>query len=135
MKPRHLESSSIDATLSQFEINETEKLFLMAILKYNSVTSRHIDSVYKNKEKNILAKRERLVDLDNNFYFKQLYPIINKGGEKIVWINCFMADANNLELIPKYILVDIADGENMYFNLYINLTTRKFYGMRINDGG
>jgi len=135
IKPWHLDSSSIDTPLSQKEIKEVEKLFFKAVSKYNFETSRNIDSIFKDKNENKVVKRERLVDLKNNFYFKQLFPVINKNGEKIVWINCFSADLNNLENTPKYILVDIADGENMYFNLYINLTTNKFYGMRINAGG
>ena len=64
-----------------------------------------------------------------NRYKRQYMPIINKYGEKEVWVNCFCEHWNwDLKTRP----VEVRDGGNCFFNLKINLSKNIYYNLMIN---
>jgi hypothetical protein len=62
-------------------------------------------------------------------YKRQYVIVINKKGEKEVWIN-FLCDVENINW--KEDLVDVSDGGSCYFNLKINLATKSCYNFIVN---
>jgi len=66
-------------------------------------------------------------------YWRQYFGFINVKDEKVVWINMFW----NKELIgdAKRELVGMYDGCSYYWNIEINLTTRKAYNLQVNGSG
>ena len=55
--------------------------------------------------------------------------MVNNKGEKVIWINCFCNDCN--KNWKKEIII-VKDGGDCYFNLKINLMTKKYYDFLIN---
>ena len=72
--------------------------------------------------------------IDTSRYKFQIIAVINHKGEKSVWINAFCNDHNmnwhNMSGKKNIVLVD--DGGICYFNLTINLTTKKLLSFIIN---
>ena len=68
-------------------------------------------------------------DIDLNKYKLQFVPVINKMGEKEVWVNG-LCKQNGENWKHEIILID--DGGNCYFNLKINLSNNKYYDLIVN---
>ena len=74
-------------------------------------------------------------NMPKNFIF-QLVPIINKKGQKEVWINAlctnpmstFSTDGGDW----KKEIIQVMDGGACFFQLKMNLKTKKYYHFRIN---
>ncbi|MCC6865265.1 MAG: hypothetical protein IT280_03810 [Ignavibacteria bacterium] len=65
-------------------------------------------------------------------YYRQFVPAEMEGGDKIIWINCFIyADSEILKKWKTDILY-VADGGNAFFNLKVNLTRETYYGLMVN---
>ena len=86
-----------------------------------------VDSIYaycKNDHRNEL--------ISTAHYKRQYMVVLNKKGEKEVWVNCFCwnygADWRNT-------IVSVDDGGNCFFNLKINLTKKEYYNFDINGNG
>jgi hypothetical protein len=131
----HFDSTFSDAALKSEEIKIIEQLYFKAIDDYNKRERKFIDSVYKNKDEKAEALRDFLIPISNTFFIKQLIPVINKKGEKEIYINCFKADPNSMEYFWKTDLIEVMDGGNDYFHLIINLDKLIFYNVRINAYG
>ncbi len=66
-----------------------------------------------------------------NTYGRQYFSYLDNSGDRIVWINCFMRDKS----MPKQrytLLYFVKDGGDRYFNIKINLTTKKSYDLNVN---
>ena len=98
------------ATLTHLEIQEIETLTNKSIVKHNIKTT----------------KWETIGKID---YKVQLVPVINEKGEKEVWINCFCSDFGH-DWRKDIMYVD--DGGSCFFNLKINLSTKKYYDLSVN---
>lgn len=65
-------------------------------------------------------------------YNRQFVPAEMEGGDKIIWINCFIyADVEPVKKWKTDILY-VADGGNAFFNLKVNLTRGSYYGLMVN---
>ncbi|GAB5523049.1 MAG: hypothetical protein Roseis2KO_09210 [Roseivirga sp.] len=60
---------------------------------------------------------------------RQYVPVINKNGEKEVWINFFCSVRDDKW---KGEIIAVFDGGNCFFNLKINLTEMTYYDLRVN---
>ena len=69
------------------------------------------------------------IPIDLSRYKRQYVAVINKKGEKVIWINCFYSNAFDKW---KTEVVHVNDGGNCFFNIKINLTTGKYYEFYVN---
>ena len=112
------------AELSESELNDIEKILRIAVKENND--SRKIE-LKNNPNKELLLSRYELI-LDG--FKRQYVPIINSEGQKEVWINLFCDDSGMENW--KNELYEVEDGGNCYYNLKINLVTKKYYDLSIN---
>ena len=87
------------------------------------ILKKAVESYNKEIKNNFFAIRPLAV------YRKQFVPVINRKGEKEVWVNC-LCDDDDDDWKKGIIMVD--DGGNCYFNLKINLTKKTFSQIMIN---
>ena len=94
------------ASLSNGDISKIEELISEKVNEYNKDQEKYKDDYpYDN-----------LIHNPKNYY-KQLIPVANSKGEKIVWVNCLCTSGKS----NKDIIL-IADGGSCFFQLTINLT-------------
>ncbi len=108
--------SSVD--LDEQDCIEIKKLLFQGIQEYNSSL----------KSKNLEYFG---IDTMKYHYKMQLIPVLNKKGEKEVWINAFCSE----EVMPMHWKTEsifVKDGGNCFFNLKINLTKQKIYYIHVN---
>ncbi len=102
--------------LTQDNLQTIDTLLLRCIANYNN-------SLSNNKE-------QWGIDLVKWNYKKQLVAVINKDGQKEVWVNCFCNTWDNDQWKTEILQVD--DGGTCYFNFKINLETKKYYALIVN---
>jgi hypothetical protein len=109
------DSTYTSATLSLDDLQMIDSILLVCVNNYN----------------NSLDREHKMwsIDLRKNNYKKQLIAVSNKKGQKEVLVNCFCSTWNNNW---RTAILVVHDGGNCYFNLKINLTTRKFYDLVVN---
>lgn len=105
------------SVLNKKELSEIEKILEYAMSSHNVQFIKGTDE-YKHW------------GLELNNYKRQYVPVINQKGEKVIWINFFCQDFKNRDWRKEIPIV--ADGGNCYFNIKINLTTKKYSDLRIN---
>lgn len=113
--------------LTKTEINQIEKILNKELNEYNSAQKM---LYYKDVEdlKDIeLDISDYIISLEK--YKRQYIAVLNKKGEKEVWVNCF-CDTWDENWRKELIVVN--DGGNCYFQLKINLSKMKLYGFRVN---
>ena len=113
------DSSYRSTSLIKSEIELMETLLKKCIAEYNSIELK------ENLSQNI-------IDITKTVYKKQLVAVLNRKGEKEVWMNCFCDNIG--PKWKKYILM-VDDGGNCYFNLKVNLTTKTYSNLRVNGNG
>ena len=118
---------SKEAILTTSEIAEIEVILNKCIDEYNTE---------KEKELEKQIKENKAIDSDREFsiiklkkYKRQYIAIINDKGEKEVYLNCF---CNSFHPDWKKDLVMVLDGGKCYFNLRINLKSKKNYQFSVN---
>ncbi len=95
--------------LSKQDIKEIEILMNKCIDEYN--------------------KRTKWERIDKIQYMVQLVPILNEKGEIEVWVNCFCgAGFGNW----RKEIFEVNDGGSCFFNLKINIGTKKYYDLAVN---
>ena len=104
------------ATLTSDDFKDLDSLLSSCITNHNNSLEE--------------IRKDQKIDLINTTYYKQLIPVINKEGEKEVWVNCFCNTWNSDRWKTKIMIVD--DGGNCYFRLKINLTSKKCYELIVN---
>jgi hypothetical protein len=103
------------ATLEPQEIKQIDSTLALAVEDHNKTLGQDMQSMK--------------IDLAGRLYKKQLVAIINSQGEKEVWVNCFCDDFST-PWRTRLLFVD--DGGSCYFNLKINLKSRRYYDLRVN---
>ena len=111
----HSDTTYKPTTYTQNDIYLVESLFVKCVNHFN----KSLGKKFKSES----------INLKNNNYRKQLIFVKNKKGEKEVWVNCF-CETSNANWKTEF--VGVSDGGNCYFNLKINLATKKYYNLRIN---
>lgn len=112
------------AVLNQKDFQVIDSILKQAIEQYNTHLQKQSPELKKDDELFIRLKN----------YKQQYVPVINEQGEKEVWINCFCNDG-----IPtpdwKTHLEIVFDGGDCYFDIRINLTTKKAEALSVNGYG
>lgn len=72
--------------------------------------------------------------IGNHSFMRQIIPSVNKSGEIIIWANCFAEEHASLVDDWHYEPLIVHDGGlgGAFFNVMINLTTRKYYDLYVN---
>jgi len=116
-----------ETSLTSQELVQTEILLVRCINQYNPKQEEQFKKIDSKYPKYKLDKKSFLIDLTR--YKRQYVPVINRKGEKEVWINCFCT-AHNKDW--KNELIMVKDGGDCYFNLKVNLTAGIYYDLSIN---
>jgi hypothetical protein len=113
--------------LSTKDLQNIESILNKCINDYNPHLERYFNELKEKHPNRKINKKNFTIDLAN--YRRQYLPAINSKGEKEVWVNCF-CDKRTPNWRNEVVFVN--DGGNCYFNLKINLTTGKYYELRVN---
>ncbi len=114
-------------TLQPNEIKIIEKFLYSAVNKYNQQRVKEYEK-YKKKNPSYTGNKKDVV-INLKEYRIQLIPVLNKKGEKELWVNCF---CRSYDIDWKKNLVGVRDGGKCYFNLKINLSKKKYYDFVVN---
>lgn len=109
----------LPTNLTQNDIEKVELLLTNCVDDYNNKLNDNHKQYFS-------------IDLIKKRYKRQYVAVVNKKGDKIVWVNC-LCQTHNDNWKTSVILVD--DGGNCYFNLKINLTKEKCYDLIVNGLG
>ncbi|MES2849284.1 MAG: hypothetical protein V4685_09515 [Bacteroidota bacterium] len=109
---------------SSYPFDNTNKSAELTEDDFNNIDSLLVECV--DDYNNSLDKEHKgwAIDLNSHNYKKQVVAIMNKNGEKEIWVNCFCKTPDNSW---KTNIRFVSDGGNCYFNLKINLGKKKFY--------
>jgi hypothetical protein len=110
------DSTYNSSMLTEEDFKNIDSLLIECVWDYNN-------SLHKNHN-------GRSIDLNIHYYRRQLVAVTNKNGEKEVWVNCFCNILSHNGW--KTEIMFVSDGGNCYFNFKINLTSKKYYNMRVN---
>jgi len=113
--------------LTKDDLDNIAILLNEKVQEFNIEAKKRLEEL-KNENKKIKFDRNQFV-IDLNNYKRQYVAVINQNNEKEVWINCFCGDWGENR---KKNIVIVEDGGNCYFNLKINLTTKKCYDFIVN---
>ena len=114
--------------LSQKELIIIEELFQEMLIEHNAGQAR---ALVKHNKENPTNQWERTgFELETKGFKRQYLPVINKKGEKIVWVN-FLCRHFDHPYWRNY-RMKVMDGGNCYYNFKVNLTTKKVYDLHIN---
>ena len=121
------------ADLSVEEIKSIDKIIFNCIDNYNA-EQKKIIADHAKTDTRLPGYPYNIDDLviDPTKYKRQYIPTINAKGEKEVWIN-FFCNYDDRDWKKEIILV--MDGGNCYFQLKINLTTKKYFDFYVNGNG
>jgi hypothetical protein len=122
-----MSDNATSATLSKDDLLEVERILKNSIKEYNKEQQRQFEAVSEAHSDYKLKKEDFIIDLKR--YKRQYIPVINKKGDKEVWVNCFCSTSDSTW---KQNVVFVKDGGNCYFNLVINLTNKSFYRFTVN---
>jgi hypothetical protein len=68
--------------------------------------------------------------MDN--YYRQCLSVINSKNEIEVWVNCFCKNSMIKKEEAQHRIINVDDGGKCFFNIKINLSTKKYYDLFIN---
>jgi hypothetical protein len=125
----HIFENQQTTSLSQNELVDIEQILLKCLREYNVNQKKEFEKLNKEHPEWNLKVSDFTIELSG--YRRQYYAILNEKKEKEVWINCFCSNQNpdwKKDNSPVLVL----DGGNCYFNLKINLTTKKYYDLMVN---
>jgi len=104
-----------------------ENILFDCIAEYNFKQEQQFNEISSENPEYNLDINHFIIDIEK--YNRQYMPVINDKGEKEVWINCF---CNSWEKDWRKERIIVKDGGNCYFNLKINLGTKKYYDFMVN---
>lgn len=113
--------SPFDSAYQPAELSHAE-LRLVDSLMVNAVLAHNLTEIYET----------RYIDVADTSYRRQVIAVRNTHGEKVVWINCLCRPDDDSW---KTQITMVMDGGSCYFNLKINLATKKFYDFFVNGVG
>ncbi|WP_040252081.1 hypothetical protein [Psychroserpens mesophilus] len=114
--------------LTQSELNEIEEILKVMIKENNDIQKKRLAEHNKTYPEHPWTETRYELKLEG--YKRQYVPIINKNGQKIVWINFLCDDFGTDDW--KNQLFEVEDGGNCYYNVKINLNRKEYYELGIN---
>lgn len=118
---------ALPADLTSDDLVEIETLFTNCIDEYNVEKEKEYLKMKEKQPRSKLSKDFYVIDTKR--HKRQYIAVINEKGEKEVWINCF---CNSWDRNWKKEIIGVEDGGNCFFNLKINLTSKKYYALMVN---
>ncbi|HMQ49773.1 MAG TPA: hypothetical protein PKA00_20045 [Saprospiraceae bacterium] len=116
------------ATLTENELVEVESIIEKAVKENNEQQQESLEK--HNKEYPNNQWTETGFELRTKGFKRQYVPVINRDGQKEIWINFFCDDWGNDNWKSGLMIVE--DGGNCYFNLKVNLETGTYSELYIN---
>jgi hypothetical protein len=116
------------AELTPQDLDDIETLLKKCIDEYNNGQEKQFNEIKSKYPERNSDIGNFTIDLIR--YKRQYIAAINNKGEKEVWINCF-CNTWNKEWKKEQLLI-VKDGGNCYFNLKINLSTKKYFELSVN---
>ena len=116
--------------LSSLTLNEIEKVEISlekCVNNYNREQQKQFETILKAHPTYKLKVENFVINLTK--YKRQYFPVVNKKGEKEVWVNCF---CNTWNKNWRKEMLKVEDGGNCYFNVIINLTKKSYYRLMVN---
>jgi len=110
-----LDKTNTPSALTQDDLSEVEKIFKQSL-------SEHDSEIFGNRNNPNPVKNELI-------YKRQYVCYLNKAGEKIVYVDCFCSSMD-VDWHKQMMVVD--DGGKCFFNLKINLKTKKYFDFMVN---
>jgi hypothetical protein len=101
--------------LTEKDLQDIERILVEVVNMYNAA---YEENYKKNKDSGFSGDG---IGIDLKNYRRQYVPVINRSGEKEVWINGFCTHFDSDW--HKDILI-VFDGGKCFFQLYINLSTQ-----------
>jgi len=131
-------------TQAELEYNDFElsnSILTICVTNYNIEQEKRFQEICSRYPDTKFDKNHFVIDLTR--YYRQYICVTNERGEKEVWINFHCAEFffNSLDNIDETIellsawkagKLVVLDGGNCFFNLKINLTTKKYYDLSVN---
>ena len=131
------------AELRDKDIELSDSILTLCINYYNIEQEKRFQEICSRYPDAKFDKNQFVIDLKE--YFRQYICVTNERGEKEVWINFYCAayfwGKDFSEDIDRYLekisawragSLIVSDGSNCFFNLKINLTTKKYYDLLVN---
>ncbi len=119
--------NAVASSINTSEIKEIDSILVSSINKYNAYQKKEMERIVKTQQKIKMSLHDYIIDIKN--YKRQYVVVINKIGEKEVWINCFCDKAKENW---KSEIVSVRDGGKCYFNLKVNLSTKQYFEFYVN---
>jgi hypothetical protein len=113
--------------LSEDELAEVETIIEQAIMENNEQQSKNLENHNISYPDN--QGTETGFELETKRVKRQYEPVMNKNGQKEVYINFLCTDWECEKWKSAIILVN--DGGNSYFNLKMNLETKTYSELTI----
>ena len=123
----YLFGKSKETNLTKTDIEEIEEILNKCIEEYNLKQEKYYNENKEELNKYNIKKERLMINLKK--YKRQYIAIINNKGEKKVYINCFCVD---FKRNWRKELVEVCDGGNCFFQLRINIKTKKYYSFNVN---
>ena len=104
------------------------------IISIDNILQNIIDEHNKKIKINPYTQGWMSQELDLSQYLRQYLPVLNKNGEKEIFVNCVSVNAfsNSINKVWNSNIVITMDGGNNFFKLKINLNTRTYSNFIIN---
>ena len=113
--------------LTSKDIEDIETILTKCIAEYNPEQEKQFIEINSKHPEYKLDRNYFVIDLKR--YKRQYIAVINRKGEKEVWINCFCGTWSGKWKVQQ---IQVKDGGNCFFNLKINLKTRNYYDFSVN---
>lgn len=118
----YLNPQPSDISFEQLQL--VDSLLKAAVDSYNVYVSAEYERLSKEHADYSVSKENFVITLRE--YVKQVVAYKNQAGENEVWINCYHGEDISDEI------VDVRDGGNYFFNVKINLSTKRVYDFSVN---
>lgn len=115
------------AKLNRADLESIDKILTNLIGVYNKSRLTEYHKLRQQKPTIPPDIKDYVIDLKD--YKRQYIAVINSKGQKEVWVNCI---CNAASKDWKKGLIIVLDGGKCYFNVKINLKTKKFSNFVVN---
>ncbi|RZK11040.1 MAG: hypothetical protein EOO46_08280 [Flavobacterium sp.] len=118
----------VPSNLNKNELDEIEGILNLAVKENNDREKLRLEKLNKESPTDKRTKTGHEITLEGKK--RQYISILNRKGEKEIWVNFFCDDDenDNWKKFPK----EVSDGGNCYFQVKVNLSIKTYYELRVN---
>lgn len=101
------------------------------LYQIDSIIQTCIDENKKKVDEQSIFGEQRIIGkyIGDHIFYKQIIPFRNKEGVKVVFINAICESLKKDDWKTR--LTMIADGGDCHFQVYVNLSTKKYYDLYV----